>query len=99
MVEFCQESGMTESNPTFRYKGKRLLLCKRQMEEVGGEPSHRRWSARCFEVQVQEPGREHMKFLAAETADLTNAHQEASRRAKEQAELAAQWEQDANDGV
>lgn len=64
-----------------RYKGKRLLVCNRQMEEVGGEPSHQRWNARCFEVwpitiQVQEPWREHMQFLKAETTDLAKIHQE-----------------------
>ena len=33
-----------------RYKNQRWLLCKRQMEELGGDRSNRKWNLRFFEV-------------------------------------------------
>ena len=80
-----------------RYKNQRLLLCKRQMEELGGDRSDRKWNLRFFEVwpitfQVQETASEEVEFLKQEATELAKVHQDASRLAEEQAAMATQWD-------
>ena len=82
-----------------RYKDKRLLLCKRQMEEVVGEPSDQKWTARFFEiwpitVQVQERAQGHVNSPRSEVEDLVEVYQDVSRLAQEQENTAVEWEQE-----
>ena len=80
-----------------RYLGKRLLLCRRQME-LWGEPGSQKWTARCFEVwpiAVQVQAR--VGFLKGEASDLVGAHKEAGKKAEEQSKAVDNW--DPNDSV